>query len=295
MMMDATGACARDADQFIVTRRILRMYLAGGPQQRSAKWFAMRGERITGSVVDLLIQGKTAYSTRDRLLLEKAGMPVEFKGNVATRHGTRYEADAIKLFEDRTGFIVLEMGLVEHPEFPLLAHSPDGIVLRPGLPPALLEVRARNTSFNQPPHALSCAPHPVDAAQVKTPFRRAFEDDTHIHQTYTHQCLMGCSVFNVESVYFVQYRPPGHLGKPELLTIIHEPHDPNWLDTHRDTFTSFWDEVVQLRKDGWETHALAAKLRPKPEPGPMFKDDDDEIAAPIRQAGAIACMLIDDE
>lgn len=245
------------SDQFIVTRRILEMFLKGGPDQRTDEWFAMRGNRITGSVVDLVIKGRTAYSTKDRLLLEKAGMAVEFKGNVATRHGTKYEADAIKLFETQTGFRVLEMGLCQHPECELLAHSPDGIVLRPGQLPALLE--------------------------VKTPFRRAFEDDTHVHDTYEHQVKMGCSVFGVDSAYFVQYRPPGHMGKAELLTIIHSPHDPDWLATHLPTFEAFWRDVEYWRAHGWENHPLAVKLKPKPPRAAMFAamSDDDFTAAQL--------------
>lgn len=252
-VVDAEAAPTSGSDQFIITRRVLDMYLEGGPEQRSEKWFEMRGNRITGSVVDLVIKGRTAYSTKDRLLLEKAGMEVEFKGNIATRHGTKYEADAIALFEKRTGFRVLEFGLCEHPECALLAHSPDGIVLRPGQPPALLE--------------------------VKTPFRRAFEDDTHIHESYTHQCLMGCSVFGVDSCYFVQYRPPGHMGKPELLTIIHEPHEPDWLATHLPTFEAFWRDVEHWRAQGWENHPLAAKLKPKPPRAAMFAAMSDDDAA----------------
>lgn len=168
---------------YLITDRILDVMNDSGPEQRSKEWFAMRGNRVTGSIVDPIINGRSAYTTRDRLVLEKSGMEVEFKGNVATRHGTKYEDAAIKLFEQRTGFRVIELGLVQHHKHQLLAHSPDGIVLRPNQPPALLE--------------------------VKTPFRRDFENDTHIHDTYVHQVLMGCSTFECDYWYFIQYRPEG--------------------------------------------------------------------------------------
>lgn len=158
------AAPTSDSDQFIISRRILNMYLTPAPEQRSEEWFRLRGQKITGSIVDAVIKGKTAYTTRDRLMLEKAGMPSVFVGNVATRFGTLHEDNAVALFERRTGFRVIPMGLVLHPECPLLAHSPDGIALRPGLPPALIE--------------------------IKCPFRRAFENDTQIYPDYLHQCMM---------------------------------------------------------------------------------------------------------
>lgn len=237
-------------DEFLITRRLVRMIQKGGPAQRTEEWFKMRNNRVTGSIIDPIITGRTAYTTRERLLLEKSGMPHTFKGNVATRHGTVHENDAIRLFERRTGFMVLEFPLVQHPDHELMAHSPDGIVLRPGQKPALLE--------------------------VKTPFRRDFEHDTHIHETYVHQVQMGLSCFDVDLAFFVQYRPQGHQGKNELLTIIEVQRDMQWLEKYAPVVETFWAEVEHWRQVGWEKHPKADKLKPSPEPKPMFYDNSDE-------------------
>lgn len=102
----------------------------------------------------------------------------------------------------------------------------------------------------------------------------------------------------MDSVYFIQYRPPGHLGKPELLTIIHEPHDPNWLATHLPTFEAFWRDVEYWRAHGWENHPLAAKLRPKAPPSSMFAamSDDDAVGfKPAAPPSAPMLFVVDDD
>ena len=115
--------------------------------QRSAEWFQMRKTRITGSMCDTLI-GSNPFQSWDQLVCEKAGMPVEFKGNAATQHGIDNEDKAIKLYEKETGRVVKELGLTQHQTIDILAHSPDGISLKPlesdargGDSPILLEIK----------------------------------------------------------------------------------------------------------------------------------------------------------
>jgi hypothetical protein len=78
------------------------------------------------------------------------------------------------------------------------------------------------------------------------------------------QVMMGCSNFGVDYWYFVQYRPEGHMGKPELLHILEGPAEPNWLETHAPVIEDFWAEVLHWRAVGWESHPLAAQMAPKP-------------------------------
>ena len=250
------------------------MAAQGGPAQRSEEWFSIRGNRVTGSIIDAIIEGKSAYTSRDRLCLEKAGMPSVFKGSIATRHGTKLEEVAIKLYEKRTGHIVLPMPLIQHPDHPLLAHSPDGIILRKDKPPLLLEVKA--------------------------PFKRDFENDTEVYSSYVHQVQMGINVFDTAGAHFVQYRPEGHMGKPELMTIIEVERDVLWLEKYGPTVESFWADVEHWRKEGWTNHPLAAKLRPKPPPPCGFKDDDDEETAHTithehKKPKTSTCLFNDDD
>lgn len=232
-----------------ISDRLIRMINAPSPAQRSPEWFQARNDKITGSIIDAIIYGRTAYTTRDRLLLEKAGMPVAFKGNVATRHGTLHEPVAIREYEKQTGHVVLEMGLVMHPECDLLAHSPDGIVFRSNERPILLE--------------------------VKTPFRRVFEHDSEIPSCYYHQVQLGMDTFDLEACDFVQFRPETPVCK-QLLTILRVPREEGWRARIWPVISAFWNEVMLYRRIGWEQHPLAHKLRPKAEPECMVCDDSDE-------------------
>ena len=97
--------------------------------QRSQKLFELRRTRITGSMCDTLL-GTNRFQTWGQVVAEKAGMPVEFKGNEATQHGIDNEDKAIKLYEKEMGRTVVELGLTQHPSIDILAHSPDGISLK---------------------------------------------------------------------------------------------------------------------------------------------------------------------
>jgi len=148
--------------------------------------------------------------------------------------------------------------------------------LRPGLPPALLE--------------------------VKTPYRRDFENDTHVHDIYIGQCQMGMSTFDVDLTYFVQYRPNGHMNKPELLTIIKLERERDWLETHAPTLEAFWAEVEHWRAHGWQNHPSADKLKPPPEPALLLHDDSDEEnsfvpppRAPLTDIGRVMFVDSSDE
>lgn len=196
--------------------------------QRSAEWFQMRKTRITGSMCDTLV-GSNPFQSWDQLVCEKAGMPVEFKGNAATQHGIDNEDKAIKLYEKETGRVVKELGLTQHQTIDILAHSPDGISLKAidsdaqgGDSPILLE--------------------------IKCPFRRQIKRGQ-VPKYYMGQLQLGLYVFDLKTAHFVQYTE-----EPYVLDITVVERDESWLETNMPKFKQFWQEVEFWKEAGWKKH-----------------------------------------
>ena len=104
-------------------------------EQRSKEWFAARAQRITGSAIGAIL-GLSPFATpadvMRRMVRDYHGQPSEFKGNVATEHGTINEpnalADYVMQYEQ-----VIECGFFVHPDFEWLGASPDGLIGDDGL------------------------------------------------------------------------------------------------------------------------------------------------------------------
>ena len=193
--------------------------------QRSDEWFALRHDRITGSVVDTIV-GNNPFGDVHDLVLEKAGMPSTFHGNEATEWGTLHEPIAIAEYEKVTGRRVVELGLTPHRTCPLLAHSPDGISLSTAGPPKLLE--------------------------VKCPFSRKIKAGV-VPPYYLGQLQLGLDTFDLQGAHFVQFRPAKD-GAERTLDITTVVRDESWLPTHLRSFESFWSEVEFWRANGWQRH-----------------------------------------
>jgi hypothetical protein len=140
----------------------------------------------------------------------------------------------------------------------------DGIILRKNAPPLLME--------------------------MKCPFKRKFENDTEVYSSYVHQVQMGMSCFDVCGAHYVQYNPPGHNGRPELLQIIEVERDYDWLTKYSPIIESFWKDVEHWRAVGWEKHPLAAKLRPKPQICAIV-DNDEEM---VIESNKSTCLIVDE-
>lgn len=105
------------------------LYLKSLPQpvQRSPEWFSMREKMITASVWGSVLK-MNKYSHRNAVVMQKCGHPgYQFKGNIHTEWGKKYEEAAIKVYEKRNNTVVWEFGVIPHPAFEFLGASPDGI------------------------------------------------------------------------------------------------------------------------------------------------------------------------
>ena len=100
-------------------------------QQGSPAWFAARQGKLTASRFGAA--AGIGYESRRKCLRIAIGKE-EWKGNnLACTWGTQNEKNAVKDYMVRTGNVVTHRGFYEHPVYPWLGGSPDGLVGERGL------------------------------------------------------------------------------------------------------------------------------------------------------------------
>jgi len=109
-------------------------------EQRSPEWYAARLGKVTASrVADVVAKTKTGYSTSRanymaQLICERlTGVQGESYSSAAMQWGTDTEPLARAAYENHSGALVMETGLVPHPAIPMAAASPDGLIGGDGL------------------------------------------------------------------------------------------------------------------------------------------------------------------
>jgi len=141
--------------------------------QRTDEWFAARLGKVTASRIKDVLAGKTTAARRNYLaqlvverLTQKA--PESFT-NAAMQWGTDQEPFARAAYEAKTGVLVDETGLVDHPVIPMSGASPDGLVANDGL----VEIKCPNTATH------------MDTLLTKTP------DSDYVGQMQWHMACTG--------------------------------------------------------------------------------------------------------
>jgi putative phage-type endonuclease len=200
-------------------------------EQRSPEWFALRKDKLTSSDVDTIL-GKNVYQKPNDVLFKKNGMATPFEGNVATRHGQKYEDEAIehycRLYNKKT----LSFGLLPHPTISWLGGSPDDIT------------------------------HDGIVIEVKCPLYRKIEMGK-IPQHYISQIKMNMEIASLDKAVFIEYKPASLTGGDMILNVIHFDRDPEWFPSVLPTLETFWNEVLSYRQQGIETHPKYEKQKEK--------------------------------
>lgn len=206
-------------------------------EQRSPEWFAQRKDKLTSSDVDTVL-GTNKYQKPIDVLFKKCGMAPDFNGNEATRHGQKYEDEAIELYCKLYNKKSLSFGLLPHPTISWLGGSPDDIT-EDGI-----------------------------VIEVKCPLYRKIEMGK-IPEHYISQVKMNMEICGLDKAVFIEYAPSSLTGGDVILNVVHFDRDPEWLPSILPTLEHFWNEVLYYRQHGIEKHekyqVMKEKIRKKNE------------------------------
>lgn len=199
-------------------------------EQRSDAWFKQRKNKLTSSDAGTVL-GLNPYQKPKEVLFKKCGYdPKPFVGNIATRHGQKYEDEAIEKYTKLTGQKNYDFGLLAHEDvhnstdYPWLAGSPDGISMSltdPDAKPILLE--------------------------VKCPYKRKIVPGK-IPEYYYPQVQLNMFICGLEVSDFIEYFPP------TTMSIVRTYINHNWLKINLPILAGFWEGIVHYRMVGIEIH-----------------------------------------
>lgn len=184
-------------------------------KQRTKLWYTTRVRMLTCSDMAAVL-GENPYSNRQAVFRKKTGQSRPFKGNYATARGTRLEPEAISAYERVSGKTVWheDIGLLQHPDWPQIGGSPDGIT-HDGI---LIEIKCPLT---RPIIHGFCPPQYVAQVQV----------------------LM--EICDLELAHFVQYKP-GDIYKKEILDITIMKRDRDYFAKVLPVFLEFMKDITSF-------------------------------------------------
>lgn len=240
--------------------RVLRMY--GANDQRTDAWHAKRSEMITASEVYQVFGSDAA---RRDVMMRKLVPKQQGDGPPATAlaWGTRFEPIAKRIYEERTRCQITDVSCVQHPRYSFLGASPDGLIV----------------PLDDDPKRYG------RLVEFKCPISRAPKEE--IPPAYVHQMQMQMECTGINECEYVEFRfrqvsynewvrsndTKGFFAVYDDGRIVYDQHcdcddcqmvywilgsikegfvakDPNWLSSHIDALTSFWNEVVEHRANG---------------------------------------------
>lgn len=189
--------------------------------QRSKEWFEQRRGKLTSSDVDAVL-GNSKYASAQDILFKKCGVAKPFTGNEATRHGQKYEDEAIELYCKLYNKVSHSFGLLPHPTIPWLGGSPDDIT-EDGI-----------------------------VIEVKCPLRREIVMGK-IPDHYIAQVRMNMEICDLDKAVFIEYKPPSET-EPYVLNVVELDRDREWFAYVFPKLQHFWSQVMYYRTYGIETH-----------------------------------------
>lgn len=232
----------------------------GANDQRTDGWHAKRGEMITASEVYGVFGSESA---RKEVMMRKLVPRAQGDGPgiPALLWGTRFEPIAKRIYEENTHCTITDVSCVQHPVHAFLGASPDGLIV--------CEDRKRYGRL----------------VEFKCPISRKPTEE--IPAGYIHQMQMQMECTGIDECEYVEFRfrqvnynewiksteQKGFFhvyedGRVEydtdatgeeyqtiywVLGSIQEkfvPRDPTWMSRHLDGLRTFWNEVLEHRKNG---------------------------------------------
>jgi putative phage-type endonuclease len=218
--------------------------------QRSPEWYEAREHLITASdaaaALDIKPYEKFSKSARAELLKKKCGLTAPFSSPFMA-HGVKYEDEARRIYEEKTGEEVLEFGLLIHPVLTWLGASPDGV-----------------TKSGK-------------VVEIKCPVSRPILPDM-IPEHYYPQVQICLEVCDMEEAVFIQYKPEDVTWpKPGQFTVHTVPRSREWFEENREKLHDFWKEMMEAK----ERTRAAPPPTPKPPPPVPPPQTENKVACAI--------------
>lgn len=193
--------------------------------QRSPEWLALRESMLTASDA-ATATGCNPYESEDGLFVKKVGKR-KFSENFAMQRGTELEPIARDLYDSRYNKKSHEIGLVQHPQYPWLGGSADGIT--------------------------ECG----RLIEIKCPLTRKIENKVPKH--YIAQIQLNMEILDLDECDFIQYRP-AEGDAPEEFMVTNVKRDKKWFERNFDKMKSFWERVIEGRKKGFSCEIVELEL-----------------------------------
>ncbi len=190
--------------------------------QRSSAWLASRMSRLTASDAPAVL-GTNPYRNRNAVFKLKTTPVKPSRDTWHTLHGKKYESEAVQEFSKEFGKHVYDFGLLPHPTLDWLGASPDGICSTG----EMVEVKC----------------------PTKRPILKPDEYPLGCPVLYYSQVQLQLEVAQLDSCYFVQYRPET-FWKPKEFQVSIVKRDATWWQESLPQLREFWQEVLDFR----ETH-----------------------------------------
>ncbi len=236
-------------------------------EQRSDEWFAQRENKLTSSDAATVL-GINPYQKRKEVLFKKCGHDLKpFVGNVATRHGQKYEDEAIEKYCNLTNRTNYNFGLISHEDvyknkdYYWLAGSPDGIAID-------------SDNHSGKPILL----------EVKCPYRRTIIPGK-IPEYYVPQVQLNMFICDLELADFIEYKPPS------TLNIVRLERDDEWLKKNIPILEKFWKDVEYYRLNDITKHPEFPKVKKTLDL--RENNDSEQTTYMFRDSEEIICMIRD--
>lgn len=185
------------------------------PEQKSTEWRNQRAYYCTASQHASAL-GRCKYKSRNDCLRQYAGVIKNtFTGNAATKHGERYEDEAVERYKQLRCVDVEHFGMLPfYEQSDWLGGSPDGVSVDGYL------------------------------IEVKCPYRRKPNGQVPPHYMPQIQSMM--HGLNLSKCHFIEY-VPGSQWTDEVFDVIEVPRDPEYWKVVLPLLRTFWEEVTVLR------------------------------------------------
>jgi hypothetical protein len=160
--------------------------------------------------------GENHYESEDSFVKKKV-LRTKWAGNAATAHGTLLEPLVRDLYDKKFNRKSHEIGLVQHPMYPWLGASPDGVT-EDGI-----------------------------LVELKCPLTRKIEPKDPKH--YLTHFQLQLEITDLEECDFVQYRPAKD-DKAEEFVVVRVTRDREWFAKALPILEAVWQRVLKGRTQG---------------------------------------------